>query len=99
MTEKQLKKIEDKMKTLTSVYLIVRYASWCVREYKWTGKWVTSFGRPCPIVLDYDDHNGVYEEYVERPILSVTTGEIMDWTFYENTANKFVELLSGEKDN
>ena len=96
MTDMQLKDIEKEMENATGVYLVVCYARWCVREYKWTGDWAVVYGRPCPVVWDYDDHNGEYEEYARRPILITTTGRIMDWTFYRGAADKFVELLNEE---
>ena len=93
MTEKQLKKIEDRMKTLTSIYLIVQYAHWCVRECEWTGRFEIRDGVPIPIVYDYDDHNGTFEEYAKRPITRVTTGFIFDWTFHKHSASKIAEWL------
>ena len=93
MTHKQLVKIEKRISKLPSIYIIVRYAHWCVREYKWTGKFDTKDGVPVPIVWDYDDHNGAFEEYAKRPITHVTTGLIFDWSFYEPRAQKVAEWL------
>ena len=99
MTHKQLAEIEKKISKLPSVYIIVQYAHWCVREYKWTGKFDTRDGIPVPIVWDYDDHNGEFEEYAKRPITHVTTGFIFDWSFYESRAKKVAEWLEEVESN
>ena len=92
------KKNTDKINKCKSVYIIVLYVHWCVREYKWTGKWrYTRLSNSYePIVYDYDDHNGTFEEYVKRPIHSVTTGDIIDWTFSKYAADRFAKLLNEE---
>lgn len=87
------KRLLNKIDKCQSVYLIVCYAHWCVGEYKWTGKWVTYQGKPCPEVWYYNDHNGEYEEYVKVPITYVTTGTIQDWSFYAGAANRYAKLL------
>ena len=60
-----------------SVYLVVRYAQWCVKEFKWTGKWNFYMGtlRRNPIVYYYNDHNGEYEEFQLIDIFDTTAGE------------------------
>lgn len=83
-----------------SVYLVVRYAHWCVREFKWTGRWNFYMGttRRNPIVYFYNDHNGEYEEYQLIDIFYTTTGEIFMWTFDKYAADKVAEMLE-ERDN
>lgn len=93
------KKQQEKVDNSQSVYLIVQYAHWCVREYKWTGKFEIRDGIPIPIVYDYDDHNGTFEEYAKRPITLVTTGLIFDWTFYKHSASKIAEWLEKAEEN
>lgn len=91
------KKLEEKIQKCKSVYLVVKYASWCVREFKWTGKWeIGVSGCPYPIVWLYDDHNGRYEEYVKTNILLTTTGTCYDWTFYKKSAEYLKEKLNAD---
>ena len=94
------KKNTEMIERCESVYLVVRYAHWCVREYKWTGKWNrhTNTPRLNPIVYYYNDHNGEYEEYQLIDIFHTTTGEIFMWTFDEYVADKVAEMLE-ERDN
>ena len=95
---KVTKKNTEKINKCQSIYIVVLYAKWGVREYKWTGKWKYSklFNSYEPIVYDYDDHNGTFEEYVKRPIHFVTTGWIIDWTFSKYAADRFAKLLNEE---
>lgn len=90
------KRLQKKIDKCIPVYLIACWAHYGVREYKWTGKWVNAPGsdRPCPEVWYYDDHNGEYEEYYKTPILNVTTGWIIDWSFYKRSAEKIAEALN-----
>lgn len=83
-----------------SVYLVVRYAHWCVREYKWAGSWNFSEGTAhCnPVVYYYNDHNGEHEEYELVDIYDTTTGEIFMWTFDRYVADKIANMLE-ERDN
>ena len=92
--DKKLIKLEKKIQKCKSVYLIVCYAHWCVREYKWTGKWhLDAAGIPEPIVWNYNDHNGAYESYDQLPITYTTTGMCCDWSFHKSVATKIAEQL------
>lgn len=87
------KKARKKLSKCKSVYLVVCYAHWAVREFKWTGKYKDYFGDPWPIVWDYDDHNGTYEEYVKRPIYHTTTGQICTYCFSKSMAEVIAEAM------
>lgn len=90
---KPSKKTQKKLSRCKSVYLVVCYAHWTVREFKWTGKYKKYFGNPWPIVWDYDDHNGTYEEYVKRPIYHTTTGQICTYCFSKSMAEVIAEAM------
>lgn len=94
------KKNTDMINQCESVYLVVKYAHWCVREFKWTGNWnfYRETPRRNPIVYYYNDHNGEYEEYQLIDIFYTTTGEIFMWTFDKYVADKVAEMLE-EHDN
>lgn len=94
------KKNTEMIEQCESVYLVVRYVHWCVREFKWTGEWNFYRGTPRrnPIVYYYNDHNGGYEEYQLIDIFYTTTGGIFMWTFDKYVADKVAEMLE-ERDN
>lgn len=88
-------KLKEKIEDCKDVYLIVQYAKWCYRTEKWTGRFIKDInGIYIPEVWYYDDHNGTFEEYRKEPITHITTGNIYDWTFYKNVANRTVEILN-----
>ena len=84
------------MERCKSIYAVVLYAHWGVREYKWTGKWGKNSHdkSPTPIVWHYNDHNGTYEEYQRIPIEYTTTGYIITWTFDKASAKRLVTVLN-----
>lgn len=90
------KKIENKIKSSQSVYLVVKYAKWCVMEYKWTGRFLQRDGVPwiMPEVYFWTDHNGQYEEWITCPICNTTTGSIYEWTFNKRAADTLAEALN-----
>ena len=93
------KKNTEMIEQCESVYLVVRYAPRCVREYKWAGKWNRYSGTIVnPVVYHYNDHNGEYEEYQLVDIYDTTTGEIFMWTFDKYVADKIANMLE-ERDN
>lgn len=89
-------KLEKKIAKCKDVYLIVQYARWAIREFKWTGKFVTMYGEPCPQVWYFTDHNGAGEEYYMYPIYETTTGLPLTYTFDEKAAHRIVEALNKE---
>ena len=48
--------------------------------------------RYIPLVWDFDDHNGVYPEYVLRPITWTTTAAIRGWVSNEQQAKDTAEF-------
>ena len=78
-----------KSRKAESVYAIVRYADWCVSEYKYAGKLKRNdFSRDLePLVYHYNDHNGEYESYDIVPLSHTTSGTICGWTFSKDRAD------------
>lgn len=78
-----------KSRKAKSIYAIVCYGDWCVREYKFAGKWVWDKFREeyIPLVYHYDDHNGEYETCLPTKITYTTTGKMVGWTFNKDRAN------------
>ena len=42
----------------------------------------------------FNDHNGIYDEFILTPITKTTTGNIIGWTFDEEEAKKKVAKLN-----
>lgn len=85
-----------------SIYAIVKYANWCVCEYKFADKFVWDEFR-CdyiPLVYHYHDFNGERETYDIRKITNTTSGIMAGWTFHKGRAeavaygNKILEEVN-----
>ena len=95
---KNTKKNKDKLAKLPKIYLIACWAHYGVLEFPFSGKYkkVKDADGPLiryiPLVYDFDDHNGVYPEYVLRPITWTTTAAIRGWVRNEQQARDTAEF-------
>ena len=91
-------KTRDKLAKLPKIYLIACWAHYGVIEFPFSGKYkkVKDADGPLiryiPLVWDFDDHNGVYPEYVLRPITWTTTAAIRGWVSNEQQAKDTAEF-------
>ena len=91
-------KTRDKLAKLPKIYLIACWAHYGVLEFPFSGKYkkVKDADGPLiryiPLVYDFDDHNGVYPEYVLRPITWTTTAAIRGWVRNEQQARDTAEF-------
>lgn len=86
--------IENQIANSPTVYVIVKYAKWCLQEYKWTGKYKNnSIGEKIPIVWYKYDFNGEWEKWIQAPIDMVTTGVIKTWTFNGEEAQELLKRV------
>ena len=91
-------KTRDKLAKLPKIYLIACWAHYGVLEFPFSGKYkkVKDADGPLiryiPLVWDFDDHNGVYPEYVLRPITWTTTAAIRGWVRNEQQAKDTAEF-------
>ena len=91
-------KTKDKLAKLPKIYLIACWARYGVLEFPFSGedKKGKDAGSPLiryiPLVWDFDDHNGVYPEYVLRPITWTTTAAIRGWVRDEQQAKDTAEF-------
>ena len=91
-------KTRDKLAKLPKIYLIACWAHYGVLEFPFSGKYkkVKDADGPLiryiPLVYDFDDHNGVYPEYVLRPITWTTTAAIRGWVRNEQQAKDTAEF-------
>lgn len=83
------------IQSLRKVYLVGYWARYGVLAFPYAGKMVENneFGL-IPLVYDFDDHNGTYEEYVLRELNQVTTGQVITYTFNEHIAQMLVDKLN-----
>ena len=91
-------KTRDKLAKLPKIYLIACWAHYGVLDFPFSGKYkkVKDADGPLiryiPLVWDFDDHNGVYPEYVLRPITWTTTAAIRGWVRNEQQAKDTAEF-------
>ena len=91
-------KTKDKLAKLPKIYLIACWAHYGVLEFPFSGKYkkVKDADGPLiryiPLVWDFDDHNGVYPEYVLRPTTWTTTAAIRGWVRNEQQAKDTAEF-------
>ena len=91
-------KTRDKLAKLPKIYLIACWAHYGVLEFPFSGKYKkvkdadSPLIRYIPLVWDFDDHNGVYPEYVLRPITWTTTAAIRGWVRNEQQARDTAEF-------
>ena len=95
---KNTKKNKDKLAKLPKIYLVACWASYGTLEFPFPIKYKkvkdkdTKVVRYIPLVYDFDDHNGVYPEYVLRPITSTTTGFIRGWFYTKQQAKDVADI-------
>ena len=91
-------KTKDKLAKLPKIYLVACWASYGTLEFPFPIKYKkvkdkdTKVVRYIPLVYDFDDHNGVYPEYVLRPITSTTTGLIKGWFYTKQQAKDVADV-------
>ncbi len=83
------------VESLPKIYLIGCWARYGIRECANTLQ-VDKEG--IPLVYDYNDHNGCYEEYELVPIHRVTTGQVYAWSTSKKAA-QYVAYLMNEATN
>ena len=85
---KLLKKIEKSK----SVYLIVHCKTWCIKEFKWTGKTSVDKNRHClsPQVYFSED----LKNWHKISIYNTTVNSIYDWCFSKALAQRYVDFLN-----
>ena len=79
------------VESLPKIYLIGCWARYGIRECANTLQ-VEKEG--IPLVYDYNDHNGCYEEYELVPIHRVTTGQVYAWSTSKEAAQHVADLMN-----
>lgn len=79
------------VESLPKIYLIGCWARYGIRECANTLQ-VDKEG--IPLVYDYNDHNGCYEEYELVPIHRVTTGRVYAWSTSKEAAQHVADLMN-----
>ena len=97
--QKKIKKflLERKYKKAKDIYIIVRWAKLAILTEKYYGKMNKE---NCPLIIQFNDHNGEYESYDIKPWNRATSGACFCYTFNKEEANKLLKLFKnweGEK--
>ena len=79
---------------LPKIYLIACWASYCILEFPFTGKYVKENGIDIPLVYDYDDHNGTCDCWWLRKITNTTTGGKLVWTQNAAAARRISDKMN-----
>lgn len=83
------------VESLPKIYLIGCWARYGIRECANTLQ-VDEDG--IPLVYDYNDHNGCYEEYELVPIHRVTTGQVYAWSISQMAAQHVADMMNKAKE-
>ena len=82
------------VQTLPRIYLIGYWARFGIMECANTLQ-VDKDG--VPLVYEFNDHNGAYEEYELLPIYRVTTGLVYAWSTSKKSAQYIADLMNTAK--
>ena len=87
-------KTKKYLEKLPKIYLVACWASYGIREYSFSGKYIKENGKDIPLVYDYDDHNGTCDNYWLRKITDTTTGSILIWTQNKAAAKTIANAMN-----
>lgn len=85
--------------SLPKMYLVALWAHYGVWDFPFSGKYKKVFNEyfgykvDIPLVYQYDDHNGICDEFFLRPIDYTTTGHIVLWTQDGFRAKQIADLF------
>lgn len=89
---KDTKRTRKYILSLPCMYLVSCWARWGVREFPFSGKYITTAdGTSVPLVYQFDDHNGERDEWRLTRIDCTTTGIIGGWTQSHRMASACAE--------
>lgn len=80
---------------LRKIYIVAYWAKWGVMEFHFSGKFDKKTFEP--LVWQYNDHNGICDQFELIPLHWVTTGEVITYTFNQETAKKIANSLNKEE--
>jgi hypothetical protein len=90
---KNTAKTKAYLDSLPKVYGIFLWAKWGILELPWSGKY-TKGKTPVPLVYNYYDNNGTYDEYHLVPITYCSGGAFWDWCETKEDAKYVQEKLN-----
>jgi hypothetical protein len=90
---KNTAKTKAYLDSLPKVYGIFLWAKWGILALPWSGKY-TKGDIVVPLVYNYYDANGMYDEYHLVPITSCSSGAFWDWYETEEGAKYAQEKLN-----
>lgn len=90
------KETKEYLNSLKKIYLVACWAGYGVMEFPFSGKYKDREHLQ-PLVWQYDDFNGVLDNYYLRPIEDTTTGSIYLWTFSKKDAWRIAKQKNAER--
>lgn len=91
------KRYNKEIKRAETIYVVVHYAKWCIREYKLAGFKRNILGRAAsplvPLVYYWSDCNGIKDVFSVCPLRQTITGSIYNWFFTKEEAEKTLRFL------
>lgn len=85
--------VRNALRDLPRISAVVCYAGFTTETVAYARTEVID-GEPTPLVWEWDDHNGVYEDWTLIPITSLTSGGVYCWTSNEKAAKRIAEQLN-----
>lgn len=78
--------------SLPKIYIVGCWAGFGVREYYFSGKFAKD--KTTPLVWDYEDCNGVCDEWRLRNLYYTTTGRIYAWSDVKESAEYIARQMN-----
>lgn len=85
--------VRNSLRNLPRISAVVCYAGFATETVAYARTEVID-GEPTPLVWEWDDHNGVYDDWTLIPITSLTSGGVYCWTSNEKAAKRIAEQLN-----
>lgn len=85
--------VRNALRDLPRISVVVCYAGFTTETVAYAHTELID-GEPIPLVWEWDDHNGVYEDWTLIPITSLTSGGVYCWTSNEKAAKRIAEQLN-----
>lgn len=86
-------KVQNALRELPTITAVVCYAGFTTLTVPYARTELID-GKPMPLVWEWDDHNGVYEDWTLIPITSLTSGGVYCWTGNEKVAKRIAAQLN-----
>lgn len=91
---KNTAKTKKYLDSLPKIYAVFLWASWAIVEVPWSG---TYNKEHIPLVYNYFDFNGEYDEYRLVPVNQISSGTFYDWFNDDEYAKYILNKLNSKE--